>query len=65
MIEIVEKKAVPIYEGECCECKSKFRFTRSETWSGMFNHIYCPVCGMHNCFDLEAECEVGYMESKE
>lgn len=40
---IVEKKPVPVYESTCPECKSVFRYKKSEvSWS----HITCPVCGI-------------------
>lgn len=40
-MKIVEKKPVPIYESTCPECKSVFRYEKSEvSWS----YITCPVC---------------------
>ena len=39
---IVEKKPVPVYQSECEECGSVFRYRKSEVWS---MHITCPVCG--------------------
>ena len=42
-MEIVEKKPVPIYESTCPECKSVFRYKKTEvSWL----HITCPVCGV-------------------
>lgn len=44
MIEVVERKGVPVYETECYECKSTLRYT----WADMhtLSFIYCPVCGV-------------------
>ena len=40
---VTEKKPVPIYEVECCECKSKIQYRASEVY---YCHITCPVCGV-------------------
>lgn len=40
---VVEKKPVPIYETECCECKSKIQYRKSEV---ITSDIKCPVCGV-------------------
>ena len=40
---VVEKKPVPIYEVECCECHSKIQYKASEVH---LCHIDCPVCGV-------------------
>ena len=40
---VVEKKPVPIYEAECCECKSKIQHKKSEVF---YTFITCPVCGV-------------------
>ena len=40
---VTEKKPVPIYEVECCECKSKIQYRKSEVFTC---HITCPVCGI-------------------
>lgn len=44
-MEVIEKHIVPIYELECCECKSKIRYKASEVF---ICHITCPVCGVPN-----------------
>lgn len=44
-MEIVEKKPVPIYEMECRECGSRFRFVASEV---TLSSIDCPVCKVSN-----------------
>jgi len=41
---VMEKKPVPIYEVECCECHSKFQYKKSEVSYG--SYITCPVCGV-------------------
>ena len=42
-MEVVNKKPVPIYQVECCECKSVIQYRASEVaWC----HITCPVCGV-------------------
>jgi len=42
-MEIIERKAVPIYESICPECKSVLQYKKSEVRLG--GHITCPVCG--------------------
>ena len=43
-MEVIERKPVPLYESKCPECKSVFRYKKSETsFDGLF--ITCPVCG--------------------
>ena len=42
-MEIVDKKPVPVYEMTCSECKSIFRYKKSEV---SYLHITCPVCGI-------------------
>ena len=44
MIEVVERKGVPVYEVECRECKSTLRYTRADMYTPAF--IKCPVCGV-------------------
>lgn len=44
-MKVVERKPVPIYEVECCECHSKIEYIASEV---SFSHITCPVCGVSN-----------------
>ena len=44
-MEVIEKHIVPVYELECCECKSKIRYKASEVF---ICHITCPVCGVPN-----------------
>lgn len=43
MMEIVERKPVPIYEVICHECGSRIRYTAAEI---SLCHINCPVCGV-------------------
>lgn len=43
-MEIIERKAVPIYESICPECKSVLQYKRSEV--SFTGHITCPVCGV-------------------
>jgi len=38
---IVEKKPVPVYQSECPECGSVFRYKKSEACN---MRIACPVC---------------------
>ena len=40
---VIEKKPVPVYESECPECKSVFRYKAVEV---SYMHISCPVCGV-------------------
>ena len=42
---VVEKKAVPLYEIVCEECKSRIQYRKSEV---TISHIRCPVCGVSN-----------------
>ena len=44
MIEVVERKGIPVYETECYECKSTLRYTRADMHTLSF--IECPVCGV-------------------
>lgn len=44
MIEVVERKGVPVYEVECDECKSILRYTRADM--NTLTSIECPVCGV-------------------
>ena len=39
---IIKKKPVPVYQSECEECGSVFRYRKSEVRN---MHITCPVCG--------------------
>ena len=41
MIEVVERKSIPVYETECYECKSKLRYTRADMHTLSFT-----VCGV-------------------
>lgn len=43
-MEIIERKAVPIYESTCPECKSVLQYKRSEV--SFTGYITCPVCGV-------------------
>lgn len=40
---IIDKKPIPIYESKCDECKSVFRYKKSEV--SFTGFITCPVCG--------------------
>lgn len=42
-MRVVERKAVPIYEVTCFECKSRIQYRASEV---AWHHITCPVCGV-------------------
>ena len=44
-MEVVDRKPVPIYEVECCECHSKIEYKACEA---VYSHITCPVCGVSN-----------------
>lgn len=44
MMNVVDRKPVPIYETECSECHSKIQYRKSEASIGPY--IICPVCGM-------------------
>lgn len=46
MIEVVERKGVPVYEVECNECKSILRYTRADISGLLPSLIQCPVCGV-------------------
>lgn len=46
MIEVVERKGVPVYETECYECKSILRYTRADISGPLPSFIECPVCGV-------------------
>ena len=40
---VIERKPIPLYEVECCECKSRIQYKKSEV---SISHIKCPVCGV-------------------
>ena len=42
-MEVIERKAVPIYEVVCYECGSRIQYKASEVY---YCHITCPVCGV-------------------
>lgn len=51
-MDLVKKGKIPKYDGTCEECKTEFRFRRSETdgWRHITPHVvnaevYCPLCG--------------------
>ena len=50
MIEVVERKCIPVYEVECHECKSTLRYTRADMYTTAVIYtpefIKCPVCGV-------------------
>ena len=56
---VIEKKPVPVYESECPECKSVFRYKAVEVLSYM--HINCPVCGVSM---LASQVPVGKEETE-
>lgn len=43
MMEVIDRKPIPIYEVICCECKSRIQYKASEV---TLCHITCPVCGV-------------------
>ncbi len=59
MIEVVNKKPVPIYEVECCECHSVLRYRASDV---SYCHITCPVC--NTLLWAVAVCPVTYEEEE-
>ena len=59
-MKVVDRKPVPIYEVECCECHSKIEYRASEA---SFLHITCPVCGVSNW--AQAICPVRMDEVEE
>lgn len=42
-MQIVESKAIPVYEVTCFECRSVIRYKACEV---SMLHIGCPVCGV-------------------
>lgn len=46
MIEVVERKGIPVYETVCRECESKLRYTRADMCGLVPSLIQCPVCGV-------------------
>lgn len=42
-MKIVDKKPVPIYSTECCECHSVIQYRACEV--SFTGYIDCPVCG--------------------
>lgn len=51
-MDICKKGKIPKYEATCNECKTEFRFRRSEAdiWRNISPRwvaveVYCPVCG--------------------
>ena len=46
---VVEKKPIPIYETECQECHTRYRYKAVEV---MYMHTNCPVCGVSNWASL-------------
>lgn len=46
MMEVIERKPVPVYELTCYECGSVIQYKAREV---SFLRITCPVCGVSNC----------------
>ena len=49
MMQVIERKPVPIYETVCQECKSRYRYKAVEV---SYMHTSCPVCGTGNWASL-------------